>query len=268
MVQILGSFERRREKFLNVRMAAEVGKFVNINFTISTDPKIIALALLSIAAGYYGHHTLQRPNGAAKPDTTEKLDVIQEMKVLRLLDLASWIFYLEGFLNAFLILTSNTPSGIPAAVCPNIDNLNLSLFTWHPFPVTCLTVLVICGAGRLQAYKDLGASFTFELVAPKHLVKTGLYSYIQHPSYPTGLGALTCAFLLWAHPHGVLGCFLPTWASNTNVFPVLFWSVFFGLAAYGVPRRVREEEAMLKREFGKEWIDYNKKTPRFIPFLI
>lgn len=31
--------------------------------------------------------------------------------------------------------------------------------------------------------------------------------------------------------------------------------------------RVRDEEAMLEKTFGKEWEVYNAKTKRFIPFV-
>lgn len=70
---------------------------------------------------------------------------------------------------------------------------------------------------------------------------------------------------------GVLGCVLPTWVvrfgmGSTGIGP---WSVllvvFSILGAFGVWIRVKDEEAMLKKEFGKDWEEYHWRTGRFIP---
>jgi protein-S-isoprenylcysteine O-methyltransferase Ste14 len=48
------------------------------------------------------------------------------------------------------------------------------------------------------------------------------------------------------------------------VWPALL--VIMGvLGLFGVGIRVKDEEAMLKREFGREWEEYHRKTKGFIP---
>ena len=32
-----------------------------------------------------------------------------------------------------------------------------------------------------------------------------------------------------------------------------------------LPTRIRQEEAMMKREFGKEWEEYHRETARLVP---
>jgi protein-S-isoprenylcysteine O-methyltransferase Ste14 len=36
---------------------------------------------------------------------------------------------------------------------------------------------------RLKSYSGLGKEFTFTLAVPKKLVTSGVYSWVQHPSY-------------------------------------------------------------------------------------
>jgi protein-S-isoprenylcysteine O-methyltransferase Ste14 len=54
------------------------------------------------------------------------------------------------------------------------------------------------------------------------------------------------------------------WSGGLRVWPTLLVIIgVFGL--FGVGTRVKDEEAMLKREFGREWEEYHRKTKRFIP---
>ena len=134
-------------------------------------------------------------------------------------------------------------------------------------------VIVIAAPIRLLAFKQLGKSFTFVLAKPKALVKTGLYAYVQHPSYPTNWLILTSNTALLLSPHGVLGCILPSWVVNWGAGSglVSFWSVLFVvtgfLGLFAIWVRVKDEEAMLKKKFGKEWEEYHRRTKRFIPGL-
>ena len=103
-------------------------------------------------------------------------------------------------------------------------------------------------------------------------MKTGLYAYVQHPSYlPHWLiGASYVALLLRLRLDGVLGCVLPStavrWGMGNGRFGVwpalLIGAAVFGL--YAVWVRVKDEEAMLK-ELGREWEEYHRSTARFIP---
>ena len=86
--------------------------------------------------------------------------------------------------------------------------------------------------------------FTFEKTSK--LVKTGIYKYIRHPMYSSLI------FLTW-------GIYLknPDWI----LFPVaVISSVFLLLTA------VTDEKECIGY-FGDEYIEYTRKTKRFIPFI-
>lgn len=231
--------------------------------TISTDTKTIALAVLSLVASYFARLNIFPPNGQSHTKDLKEVDTIYKLRILSLTRLFSWIYPLAGLYQSFLILTyPSTP------LCPHPQNLSPHLFTWTWYPVTIFTTLTVLVAIRLKAYADLGPNFTFELTAPKELITWGLYKYVQHPSYPTLIGALICSNLMWVHPHGVLGCVLSEAIANSKVFLWGLWVAVVCLLAYTMPKRVREEERLLKKEFGQSWVDYNRKTPRFIPFVV
>jgi protein-S-isoprenylcysteine O-methyltransferase Ste14 len=79
---------------------------------------------------------------------------------------------------------------------------------------------------------------------PVRVVTTGVYSIVRHPQYLGGLLAhLGFSFLLSG-----LYCLLST--------PLI------ALIVYLISRK---EETELTKEFGKEYLDYKKKTPMLIP---
>ena len=173
--------------------------------------------------------------------------------------LAVWSYH------TLLILIS--PSA-PSLLCPHPSHLNPKYFTWNTYTVFFIALIFIAAPIRFLAYKQLGQNFTFTLAKPKGLVKTGMYKYVRHPSYPTlfacqaGMGAL---LLRWG---GVAGCWMPGWLVGWRslglgaIVAQGLWTTF----ALGV--RVREEEEMLSSVFGEEWEEYARKTKRFIPFVI
>ncbi|KAI1002291.1 hypothetical protein K3495_g5914 [Podosphaera aphanis] len=118
----------------------------------------------------------------------------------------------------------------------------------------------------MAAYSQLGKNFTYRLATPSGLIKTGFYAYVQHPSYTALLGiAAINAFSMLA-PDGTIACVLPRVLAGTT------WKIFAGLvmtgaAITGIYCRVRDEETMMKKEFGAEWEEWNKNTKKFIPFI-
>jgi len=120
----------------------------------------------------------------------------------------------------------------------------------------------------LSAYKGLGANFTFQLARPSGLIKTGIYRYVQHPSY-LGLWVVRCVdFFTLNRGDGVISCVMPGWWEKVLRVPWLSEVLAGGLAigmGFVLWIRVRDEEEMLKKEFGREWEEWHGKTARFIP---
>ena len=194
-----------------------------------------------------------------------------------------------------------------------------------------LLILLIATPLRLQSYTTLGKNFTFHLAAPDKLVTTGIYSYVQHPSY-TGLILLLVGnwFLLFSPEGGVwCGVWLPFfgslfsslnsflsfgkggsfggrdgdgngngngdgdgngdrkgvgkgkkqeeekeeekggwhWAAAWEWMKTVIVPLGIAFGAFTMWKRVMQEEEMMYRCFGDEWVAWHARTARFIPWV-
>jgi protein-S-isoprenylcysteine O-methyltransferase Ste14 len=130
------------------------------------------------------------------------------------------------------------------------------------------------GLFRLQAYRELGKFFTFQLALLKdhRLVTTGPFALVRHPSY-TGLTAVFWGCALAACAPGswtrVMLVDLALRGGFTSGPAWLPWARGLGVivlalqvtANIGLVARTGVEDEMLKREFGKEWQAWAKHTP-------
>jgi protein-S-isoprenylcysteine O-methyltransferase Ste14 len=94
----------------------------------------------------------------------------------------------------------------------------------------------------------LGRLYSGEITIQKshQLIKVGLYRYIRHPIY---LGMLS----------GTLGLsfLFRSWIGLIVMIPIVGGLLF----------RIRDEEALLHKEFGAQWETYCQQSWRFIPYL-
>ncbi|TDL26393.1 hypothetical protein BD410DRAFT_763596 [Rickenella mellea] len=132
-----------------------------------------------------------------------------------------------------------------------------------------LALMIAGGALRLLCYRALGSAFTWEVTKPSMLVTTGPYAWARHPSYPGIWLTMTGSIIFLLSPTTVLReCIPPGGARLTlNIFVVIYilwaatWCGFLAI-------RARGEDALLKKEFGKQWEAWNEKTrAMFIPFV-
>lgn len=100
---------------------------------------------------------------------------------------------------------------------------------------------------RWDAITTLGKYFTFNItVLPgQHLVQTGIYKYIRHPSY-SGLILIFCGMGFY------FSNFLSLMVLVIPIISVLFYRIFI-------------EEKLLHQAFGKIYEEYCSKTKRLIP---
>lgn len=158
-------------------------------------------------------------------------------------------------------------------LCQNPANLSQNLFTWSVYTSFWLIILAVAVIVRLLAFKQLGENFTFTLAKPKSFVKTGMYAYVQHPSYSANWLIYISNIALLLRLDGVVGCVLPSlvvrWGMGNGGIGV--WQLILAtlgvLGIVGVWIRVGDEEIILKRTFGEEWEEYHKRTMRFVPGL-
>jgi protein-S-isoprenylcysteine O-methyltransferase Ste14 len=125
----------------------------------------------------------------------------------------------------------------------------------EPFPLDlaeglAAIAVMLFGLGlRIWAATTLGGFYTRTLMVTEdhRLVDSGPYSRVRHPAY---LGVI----LLWSG-FGVL-------SSNVTIalaFPFVFVAVYL--------YRISVEERMLVRELGDDYVRYQKRTCKLIPFV-
>jgi protein-S-isoprenylcysteine O-methyltransferase Ste14 len=120
---------------------------------------------------------------------------------------------------------------------------------------------------RPVPYATLGPNFTFFLSLPDRLITTGVYAYVQHPSY-VGLAALVLPnIMLLGRTDGVICCWTPP-ARYDKLRGMAKWVLgpaVLSILLFFLRTRVKEEEMLLEREFGREWRTWHDQTARFIP---
>ncbi|KAH8680050.1 hypothetical protein BGZ60DRAFT_242558 [Tricladium varicosporioides] len=156
-------------------------------------------------------------------------------------------------------------------ICFHPELLNEKLFTWSWRTITYLLVVFTFGTIRIYAYSYLGKNFTFRLATPTKLETTGIYKYVQHPSYTGLLAVSSASTFLFERIDGGFACFLPHWLLWTTRIRGLSEMGWLGVTVTTAGffwLRVVDEEEMLKKEFGREWEVWHAKTKRFIPGVI
>lgn len=225
------------------------------------------LAIAMVAAGYLSVLCATPPN--LSPDQkdrhqNDRLSVVSGnfALVARRFTLAIAIYH------ALLVVTPHYAAGRIGQICPNPQNINPDVITWSVIPIASLLLIFIGAYIRLSAFGGLGKSFTFHLATPDHLVTTGVYNWVQHPSY-TGAGmVLTGVVMLFFRWDAAPAC----WIAESAVSQMQGWGlstslVLLGTGFWGMGMRVLDEESMLKQAFGQEWEDWHRSTKRFVPGL-
>ncbi|PPQ79072.1 hypothetical protein CVT25_002297 [Psilocybe cyanescens] len=130
-------------------------------------------------------------------------------------------------------------------------------------------VLWLAGAAlRMQAYQYMGKFFRFTVSIQKDhkLITTGPYAYVRHPSY-SGLMLADIGWFLWNGSQGSWIRESGLWDNGVGRSVVVLFTLFFILSPPFVTfLRVAKEDDALKKQFGKEWLEWQKNVPyRIIP---
>jgi protein-S-isoprenylcysteine O-methyltransferase Ste14 len=86
------------------------------------------------------------------------------------------------------------------------------------------------------------------VIAPKDLITNGIYKYIRHPCYLSGLMILFSLTLIASNLFMAFVIFLTAWCSYYE--------------------RIEREEQLMYVKFGEEYIKYLKRTWMMIPFIL
>ncbi|KAI1350112.1 hypothetical protein F5Y01DRAFT_286926 [Xylaria sp. FL0043] len=233
---------------------------------VSLSQASLATAIGLSAAGIWAGTTPPNPSPDKEPATGDSIrwTVTLQQKYGNVMYLALGAAACRHI--AMVCTYPNVPSWLLRHASAN--GLNPGLFTWSKDTAIPLALILAGASLRLLSYGALGRNFTFGLQEPDKLNTTGLYRYIQHPSY-SGLLAIAAGIMgLWGRADGIVSCLLPPawYASLRQVEPVLQSIVFASIISV-ISRRVKDEEEMLHGQFGKQWEDWHSRTARFVPFL-
>ncbi|KAF9391349.1 hypothetical protein CPB97_006845 [Podila verticillata] len=141
-------------------------------------------------------------------------------------------------------------------------SISPNLTLWHP----SLSIVGTLGCLlRIWSFNELGRFFTYivKILPGHHLIKTGPYKYLIHPSY-TGIVLSALSF------YGALSDGYWPLFKTLLPFTVPGW-VVAALGSCLVLRmfttRAKNEEAVMAAHFGAEWDEYVSARWRFVPFL-
>lgn len=217
----------------------------------------VSLAACFLICGYLSYRTFTSPNPPPRiPYGKDRIRATwSNMSFRRDLLGCLWCYH------TILILFS----GHGSALCLNPDQLNPDLFSWSAYTTSFIVIIAVASPIRLLAYAQLGENFTFELAKPTKLISTGLYRYMQHPSYAPFFLTTSATYFFMLRLDGAAACVLPSALvkipglslAGAVALSKMTWDV--------MATRVRDEEEMMQREFGKEWETYHRRTKRFIP---
>jgi protein-S-isoprenylcysteine O-methyltransferase Ste14 len=139
-----------------------------------------------------------------------------------------------------------------------------------PTSTFAMALVMLGTAIRYWCYREMGKQFTAHLTLLKNhkLITTGPYSVVRHPSY-TGILFTFVGEIIWYTARG-------SWLRESMIYQMkLSWlfiaPVMFAIIAcfVAIPRRIPVEDAILKKEFGKDWDEWAKAVPyRLIPGIL
>jgi len=135
----------------------------------------------------------------------------------------------------------------PQVPIPPLDGRFVALSLW---PVQAGLGLVVAGlAFAIWARALLGGNWSSDVTLKRdhELILEGPYRWVRHPIYTGILLALAGSALALGEWRGVL-------------------AVAFAGAAYW--RKLRIEEAVMRRQFGEAYAEYAKRVPALIPFML
>ncbi|KAI1791144.1 ICMT-domain-containing protein [Ganoderma leucocontextum] len=177
-------------------------------------------------------------------------------------------YVLAGFALAevSVILAQRFPSAYSTHVLAFLGNPDVRLT-----PVSAIGTLLGIAGGlvRVWCHRALGRLFTWEMsVRENHeLITNGLYSVVRHPSY-TGIVLVTCGNIIFLASKGSYFVEAGLWNTGAGRAVGCILSVYLTGLSLVLCARARQEDVMLRKEFGARWDEWAKQTPwRVIPFI-
>ncbi|KAF5334112.1 hypothetical protein D9758_016079 [Tetrapyrgos nigripes] len=214
------------------------------------------------------------PNSAARDDEI----AVKEFKLLGVTtggtNLAKRVPAFTFLLEALLIIIqdfSRVPSPIPVTGHPSLQVFFGTLF------------LFLAATIRYRCYAEMGRHFTYEvsLLKEHKLITTGPYALVRHPSYTGILFATSGIALIWGAEASCVKSLLEvlmreeelsSWMRIVGMFAVAILGAFIAwvcIVVVVLMGRMKKEDELMKRNFGEEWVEWEKKVPwKLLPGII
>ncbi|KDQ51236.1 hypothetical protein JAAARDRAFT_211203 [Jaapia argillacea MUCL 33604] len=182
-----------------------------------------------------------------------------------LLGISIGITWIVALSEIAVILAQHSPSspitsGILGVLIPRETAPTLPIALAVPFTLGSL-LAISGGVLRYWCYQTLGRFFTFKMRIQRdhRLITQGPYSFVRHPSYT---GSLLCFI-------GVSICMISrgSWLRESGVaeyrvvqIVIALNMAFLALVGAGLTFRTYAEDAMMRKEFGKEWDEWARRV--------
>lgn len=147
----------------------------------------------------------------------------------------------------FIILMGLWFSPQPMFIIPILSNLGITIVIYSVSLLNLIVGLPLIGIGAwfgIAGVRATGLELAETHSCPTKILVTGVYSIVRHPQY-----------VGWILAHIGISMLLSVWYSMLFT-PVLLIVIYF---------ISRKEEAELLKEFGQEYVEYQKEVPMLIP---
>jgi len=179
-----------------------------------------------------------------------------------------WAVFLAAYVPEFVVIARSKPAAGDDADRGSMTFIILaswlafpaafSVSSWSKFALLNHRVrwfalgLAILAAGsmlRRYCFRKLGRYFTGNVTvqADQPVIEDGPYRFVRHPSYTGGIMM-----------------YLGTGLALTNWLSAL---ILVGMGAVTYTYRVRVEEQALASSIGQPYLEYMRRTKRFVPFV-
>lgn len=192
-------------------------------------PQFAAYSISIAAFGLLAGYAVQRPGGLGSRGKGLEDKFVSRQRIVRVI--------VTAMLFGSLVL-------VPFADRRAIGVISGgTMMRWVGLALATLGMALIFWSGLA-----LGRLYSPEVTLQKEhrLIKDGPYRYIRHPRYLGGMAQGIGLSLLFRSWPGL---------AMTAVFVLI---ILF---------RIRDEELLMRREFGETWVNYCKKTWRLMPFI-
>lgn len=141
--------------------------------------------------------------------------------------------------------------------------------TITPLGTAACVLGITGGLIRIWCHRTLGKLFTWQMAVQDdhHLVTSGPYSFVRHPSYAGWVLMVAGNFALLLSK-GSYFVEAGLWTRLTDKVFAVGLMGYLTFVSFSLVSRVAKEDAVLSKEFGAQWDEWTKKTPyRLIPYI-